>query len=108
MGFEEHFPAPLPITVDLLDYNGRSWTVRVKKRGENVFLTVGWENFVKDNNLEDGKHLNFIYDRQRTFYVIIFGHNMCSEFRGFPQVVVEVDDYENGEDEDEEDQENNQ
>jgi len=99
LGFNEYFPAPFPITVDLLDYSGRSWTVRMKKRGEKVFLTVGWENFVKDNNLEDGKYLQFIYDRDRTFYVIIYGHNMCSEYRDFPQVAVEVDDYENGEEE---------
>ncbi|EOA39422.1 hypothetical protein CARUB_v10012547mg [Capsella rubella] len=101
LGFNEYFPDPLPITVDLLDYSGRSWTVRMKKIGENVFLTLGWENFVKDNNLEDGKYLNFIYDCDRTFYVIIFAHDMCSEFRGFPQVIVDVDDYETCEDEDE-------
>lgn len=73
----------------------------MKKRGEKVLLTLGWENFVKDNNLEDGKYLNFIYDCDRTFYVIIFGHDMCSEFRDFPQVVVDVDDYETCDDDEE-------
>ncbi|XP_019091297.1 PREDICTED: B3 domain-containing protein At1g16640-like [Camelina sativa] len=103
LGFNEYFPDPLPITVDLLDYSGRCWTVRMKKRGDKVLLTLGWdwENFVRDNNLEDGKYLNFIYDCDRTFYVIIFGHDMCSEFRDFPQVVVDVDDYATGEDDEE-------
>lgn len=76
----------------------------MKKRGAKVFLTLGWENFAKDNNLEDGKWLNFIYDCNRTFYVIIFGHGGCSEHRDFPQVVLDVDDYETGEEEEEEEE----
>ncbi|CAH8381317.1 unnamed protein product [Eruca vesicaria subsp. sativa] len=102
LGFNEHFPDTLPNTVDLLDYCGRSWTIRMKRRGETLFLTVGWENFVKDNELEDGKMMNFIYDCNRTFHVIIFGHGSVSEFRVFPQVVIDVSDYATGEDEDEE------
>lgn len=101
LGLNEHFPDPLPNTVDLLDYCGRCWTVRTKRRGESVFLTVGWENFVKDNELEDGKMMNFIYDCNRTFHVIIFGHDSVSEHRDFPRAVVDVSDYETGEEEEE-------
>ncbi|KAG5392414.1 hypothetical protein IGI04_022377 [Brassica rapa subsp. trilocularis] len=74
----------------------------MKKRGETVFLTVGWENFVKDNELEDGKMMEFIYDCDRTFYVVIFGHGGVSELRVFPQAVVDVGDYATGEEEEEE------
>ncbi|KAG2268442.1 hypothetical protein Bca52824_062997 [Brassica carinata] len=76
LAFNEYFPDPLPNTVELLDYYGRSWTIRMKKRGETVFLTVGWENFVKDNELEDGKMMEFIYDCDRTFmlsYLVMAG-----------------------------------
>lgn len=54
-----------------------------------------WETFVGENNLEDGKMLNFIYDCSRTF---IGG---CSEYIDFPQVSidVDVDDYGTGEEE---------
>ncbi|KAF8082215.1 hypothetical protein N665_0844s0028 [Sinapis alba] len=97
--FNEYFPDPLPNTVELQDSCGRSWMIRMKKRGETVFLTVGWENFVKDKELEDGKMMNFIYDCNRTFYVIIFGHGGVSEFRDFPQAVVDVSDYATGEEE---------
>nr|VDC65884.1 unnamed protein product [Brassica rapa] len=102
LAFNEYFPDPLPNTVELLDYYGRSWTIRMKKRGETVFLTVGWENFVKDNELEDGKMMEFIYDCDRTFYVVIFGHGGVSELRVFPQAVVDVGDYATGEEEEEE------
>ncbi|CAH2037325.1 unnamed protein product [Thlaspi arvense] len=104
MGFNEYLPDPLPNVVELLDYGGRSWSVRMKKRGRRVFLTIGWENFVKENNLEDGKMMNFIYDCNRSFYVIIFGHDGVSESRDFPQVVIDVDEYGTGEEEDEEDE----
>ena len=105
LAFNEYFPDPLPNTVELLDYYGRSWTIRMKKRGETVFLTVGWENFVKDNELEDGKMMEFIYDCDRTFYVVIFGHGGVSELRVFPQAVVDVGDYATGEEEGEEEEE---
>ncbi|ESQ35149.1 hypothetical protein EUTSA_v10009082mg [Eutrema salsugineum] len=107
LGFNEYFPHPLPNTVELLDYCGRSWTIRMKRIGDKVFLTVGWENFVKENNLEDGKMMNFIYDCNRTFHVIIFGHHGVSEFIDFPQVVMDVDEYETCEEEEEEEDDNN-
>lgn len=72
-----------------------------------MFLTVGWENFVKDNELEDGKMMNFIYDCNRTFHVVIFGHDRVSEHRDFPQAVVDASDYATGEEEDEDDEEKN-
>lgn len=57
--------------------------IRMKKRGEIVFLIVGWENFVKDNEFEDGKMMEFIYDCDWIFYVVIFGYGGVSEFRVF-------------------------
>ncbi|KAL1221337.1 B3 domain-containing protein [Cardamine amara subsp. amara] len=106
--FNEYLPNPLPTNVEVLSYRGRSWTVRMKRRGEKVFLRNGWEDFVNENNLEDGKLMQFTYDCNRTFSVLIFGHDGCSELRDFPQDVIDViDDYEFGEQKDEEEEEEN-
>ncbi|CAA7056724.1 unnamed protein product [Microthlaspi erraticum] len=103
--FNEYLADPLPNNVELLGQGKRSWTIRLEKRGETMFLTLGWETFVRENNLEDGKRLTFCYDGDRSFMVVVYGHGGCNEFRDLPQVAIDVDDYATCEEEEEEKEE---
>lgn len=57
--------------------SGRSWTAKVSKRSNGVYIEDGWQEFLKDNSLGKDEFLRFWYDGNMCFSIQIFGKNGC-------------------------------
>ncbi|KAJ0495205.1 putative transcription factor B3-Domain family [Helianthus annuus] len=58
---------------------GHSWTLSIKKIGDNHYFTNGWKNVVKDIPLEFADFLVFHLVNPYTFYMTILGTNGCEK-----------------------------
>ncbi|PIA52395.1 hypothetical protein AQUCO_01000339v1 [Aquilegia coerulea] len=74
-----NFNGDVPKQFILTSSTRRSWEVSVKKVDNDLFLCEKWPNFAKDNALEFGDLLVFIYNGNSEFDVKIFGSNACEK-----------------------------
>eukprot|EP00268_Persea_americana_P026173 TRINITY_DN2556_c0_g1_i1.p1 TRINITY_DN2556_c0_g1~~TRINITY_DN2556_c0_g1_i1.p1 ORF type:complete len:295 (+),score=47.91 TRINITY_DN2556_c0_g1_i1:21-905(+) len=59
--------------------NDEVWPVKMKHDAGKLFFDNGWQDFVKDKNLEVGDFLVFRYDGDSGFDVQIFGKSGCEK-----------------------------
>lgn len=60
-----------------------SWKVKVSKTRGGVYFKDGWQEFLKDNSVDDGDFLVFEYEGNMHFRVHIFDKSCC-ERDSFP------------------------
>ncbi|PIA52393.1 hypothetical protein AQUCO_01000338v1 [Aquilegia coerulea] len=75
----KNFNGDVPKQFILTSSTRRFWEVFVKKIDNNLFLSEQWPIFAKDNALEFGDLLVFIYNGNLEFRVKIFGSNACEK-----------------------------
>ncbi|KAI3452082.1 hypothetical protein Pfo_008747 [Paulownia fortunei] len=56
---------------------GKSWDVKIKPLNEQFYLTDGWPEFVKDNQLSEMDFLVFHLVSKSTFQVAVYGMDGC-------------------------------
>lgn len=62
-----------------------SWNVGVTKTTRSVYFKDGWQEFLKDNSVEDGNFVVFEYEGNMNFNVQIFDNSGC-ERDCFPNI----------------------
>lgn len=90
--FIKHFKGNIPRKVGLIDMKGNTWYANMEESKEGVFISNGWEIFVRDKFIQIGSFLVFKYDYKSTSFTIrIFGRNECKREEDFVRVKVEAD-----------------
>ncbi|KAL2905745.1 hypothetical protein RDABS01_004455 [Bienertia sinuspersici] len=75
--FKADFKGKLSENVILRGPSGNCWITTLAKRREDFVLQNGWQNFVKDHNLNEGDLLVFHYVEDSLFEVMIFDATAC-------------------------------
>ncbi|KAJ4961917.1 hypothetical protein NE237_021827 [Protea cynaroides] len=73
--------------VTLKSLRGKTWTIGLEKRDEELFFQQGWAHFVRGHSLNEGDILTFQYKGDSTFAVSVFDSMTGYEkvdFRGLP------------------------
>ncbi|KAJ4961097.1 hypothetical protein NE237_021007 [Protea cynaroides] len=81
-GFDQQLVVPRKIVsifrkhlvniVTLKSLSGKTWTIGVEKRDEELFFQQGWADFVRGHSLNEGDILTFQYEGDSTFAVSMF------------------------------------
>ncbi|XP_057771211.1 putative B3 domain-containing protein Os03g0621600 [Salvia miltiorrhiza] len=59
------------------EYSPTSWDVKIKNLSSDFYMTDGWSEFVKDNQLGELDFLTFRFMAESTFRVSIYGGDGC-------------------------------
>ncbi|KAK2978382.1 hypothetical protein RJ640_016484 [Escallonia rubra] len=71
-GFMKHIPNEELGTATLESSSGRRWSVELRRKKDGLFITDGWQEFIRDNSLVNYELVLFTYDGKKHFSVQIF------------------------------------
>ncbi|KAK3005201.1 hypothetical protein RJ639_016443 [Escallonia herrerae] len=71
-GFMKHIPIEELGTATLESSSGRRWSVELRRKKDGLFITNGWQEFIRDNSLVNYELVLFTYDGKKHFSVQIF------------------------------------
>ncbi|XP_074309162.1 uncharacterized protein LOC141643765 [Silene latifolia] len=71
--FNHNFNGNVPRKISLKSTSGIVWQAKLQIVDGYIYITKGWELYVKDHSLTDGDFLIFHYLQNATFLVMIFG-----------------------------------
>ncbi|XP_058727665.1 uncharacterized protein LOC131599270 [Vicia villosa] len=77
--FCDNIKKALPESVTLKDPGGVLWNIEVTSRDDTLYLTHGWQQFVKEHSLKENDFLVFKYNGESLFEVLIFDESLCEK-----------------------------
>ncbi|CAJ2675506.1 unnamed protein product [Trifolium pratense] len=78
--FSNNVKKKLPENVTLRGPSRVVWKVGLTTRGDTLYFTNGWQQFVKDHSLKENDFLVFKYKGESHFEVLIFdGESLCEK-----------------------------
>ena len=78
--FSDNLKKKLPENVSLKGPSGVVWNIGLTARGDTIYFTNGWEQFVNDHSLNENDFLVFKYNGESLFEVLIFnGNSFCEK-----------------------------
>ncbi|XP_020254477.1 B3 domain-containing protein Os12g0592300-like isoform X2 [Asparagus officinalis] len=75
--FSDHFKSELSQNVILRSPSGTIWSVELAKTSDEISFQVGWDEFVKDNHIQEGDFVIFKYNGNSCFKFSIFKRDHC-------------------------------
>ncbi|XP_039688815.1 putative B3 domain-containing protein Os03g0621600 isoform X2 [Medicago truncatula] len=78
--FSDNLKKKLPENVTIKCPSGIVWNIGLTARGDTVYFTNSWQQFVKDHSLKENDFLVFKYNGESHFEVLIFnGNSFCEK-----------------------------
>jgi len=78
--FSDNLKKKLPENVTIKGPSGIVWNIGLTTRGDTIYFTNGWQQFVKDHSLKENDFLVFKYNGESHFEVLIFnGNSLCEK-----------------------------
>ena len=78
--FSDNLKKKLPENVGLRGPGGVVWNIGLTTRDDTLYLTHGWQQFVKDHSLRENDFLVFKFNGESMFDVLIFdGKSFCEK-----------------------------
>ncbi|KAG2630424.1 hypothetical protein PVAP13_3KG267100 [Panicum virgatum] len=75
--FAQNFKGQITGGFELNAPSGKTWHISVDKRGDELFLMSGWEDFVKAHELQENDLLLFTCCGNSSFQVLVFEASGC-------------------------------
>ncbi|KAL6847031.1 hypothetical protein ACP4OV_022884 [Aristida adscensionis] len=77
--FTRNFNGHITNELDLKAPNGEIWHIGIDRHADELFLTSGWEDFVKAQDLQDNDLIVFTCTGKTSFEVLIFEAGGCEK-----------------------------
>ncbi|XP_034588561.1 B3 domain-containing protein_Os12g40090 [Setaria viridis] len=77
--FAKNFKGQISRGFELKAPSGETWHMSVEKRGDELFLMSGWEDFVKAHELQENDLLLFTCCGNSSFQVLVFEASGCEK-----------------------------
>ncbi|XP_058731657.1 uncharacterized protein LOC131603372 [Vicia villosa] len=78
--FSDNIKKNLPESVTLKGPGGMLWNIELTTRDNTLYLTHGWQQFVKEHSLKENDFLVFKYNGESLFEVLTFdGESLCEK-----------------------------
>ncbi|CAI8584223.1 unnamed protein product [Vicia faba] len=78
--FSNNIKKNLPESVTLKGPAGMLWNIELTTKGDTLYFTHGWQQFMKEHSLKENDFLVFKYNGESLFEVLIFdGGSLCEK-----------------------------
>ncbi|CAI8618692.1 unnamed protein product [Vicia faba] len=78
--FSNNIKKNLPESVSLKGPAGMLWNIELTTKGDTMYFTHGWQQFMKEHSLKENDFLVFKYNGESLFEVLIFdGGSLCEK-----------------------------